>query len=57
MDMDTLKPGQEYKEMKTSHVIFICLADGRYTAEEISQLLDIPVESFTETSEATAALN
>ena len=27
MDMDTLKSGQQYKELKDSHVIFICLAD------------------------------
>ena len=27
MDLDTLKAGQEYKELKDSHVIFICLDD------------------------------
>ena len=27
MDLDTLKTGQEYKELKNSHVIFICLDD------------------------------
>lgn len=28
MDLDTLKTGQEYKELKDSHVIFICLDDS-----------------------------
>ena len=27
MDLDTLKAGQEYKKLKDSHVIFICLED------------------------------
>ena len=27
MDVDTLKSGQKYNELKTSHVIFICMAD------------------------------
>ncbi len=27
MDVDTLKSGQKYREMKTSHVIFICMED------------------------------
>ena len=27
MDLDTLKTGQKYKELKDSHVIFICLDD------------------------------
>ena len=27
MDIDTLKSGQKYKDLKTSHVIFICMAD------------------------------
>ena len=27
MDVDSLKAGQKYKELRESHVIFICLAD------------------------------
>lgn len=41
-----ISQGAQQKAVETAHKL---LADGKYTADEISSLLNIPVESFTET--------
>ena len=39
--------GMQAKALETARKL---LADNKYTAEEISELLQLPIESFTETS-------
>lgn len=44
MDLDTLKSGQKYKELKTSHVIFICMEDIFYNNIPICTFENICLE-------------
>ncbi len=47
-DLDMKVKSQEAAEDKAIENARKLLSDGRYTAEEISALLQIPVEAFTE---------
>ena len=65
IDSHTLQPQEDPESLPNLYIIFILehdfatpnademffneLADGKYTTEEISGLLGIPVESFTTT--------
>ncbi len=44
MDLDTLKAGQRYKELRDSHVIFICLEDVFHNGLPVSTFENICVE-------------
>ena len=44
MDLDTLKAGQKYKELRDSHVIFICLEDVFHNGLPVSTFENICVE-------------
>lgn len=50
-DYDMIRKGAQEKALETAQKL---LADGKYTAEEISALLGIPVESFAEAQPAPA---
>jgi len=44
MDLDTLKAGQKYKDLRDSHVIFICLEDIFHNGLPVSTFENICVE-------------
>ncbi len=44
MDLDSLKAGQKYKELRDSHVIFICLEDLFHNGLPVSTFENICVE-------------
>ena len=44
MDLDTLKAGQKYKDLRDSHVIFICLEDVFHNGLPVSTFENICVE-------------
>ncbi len=47
MDLDTLKAGQKYKDLRDSHVIFICLEDIFHNGLPVSTFENICVEDGT----------
>ena len=44
---EAFQDGMQAKAVETARKL---LADNKYTAKEISELLQLPIESFTETS-------
>ena len=48
---DALEEGRQEKAVEAAQKL---LADGKYTAEEISALLGIPVETFAEPANSQA---
>ena len=47
MDLDNLKSGQKYKELKTSHVIFICMEDIFKNGLPVNTFENICLEDMT----------
>ena len=44
MDVDTLKAGQKYKELRDSHIIFICLEDVFHNGLPVNTFANICLE-------------